>query len=482
LILPPILSGYAADAIDSYNTVGAWMGYLSYSGGYSITVRTATYWVDQSTPSTTWDNTTWVNWDMLFQIIKNTDYMEKSNATEENMENYVAVAKILKAYGYMRIVDMYGRAPYSEAFQGSKNLYTKYDDGESIYDSCIAELNTAMDIIQNTGTETIDLGNDIMFGGDMDKWLRFANTLKLKFLIRESAVASDVASEISKTADIGYLEEDAMVNPGYSNSADKQNPLWGDLGVSAGGSLYSDGYNYRRGGGAMVDFYKDNNDPRLFYVYAPDGSNPTKSAFFTVDDDPGNYHGVYYGDRDAAADQSNGGTVGIGHGVMPGYDASVPLITAAESYFLQAEAALEGWISEDAEELYQKGITASFVYLYTQAGDDAGGAADDAEDYYNQNISLVSWAKSSNKKEAIIVQKWAALAITNNLEAWSEYRRTGYPKTDILPLTKYPSNTGREIPTKLMYPKSEADRNTGNYNDAVSKGNDPQSTKVFWMK
>src|SRR5699024_5856975 len=150
LILPPILSGYAADAIDSYNTLGAWMGYLSYSGGYSITVRTATYWVDQSTPSTTWDNTTWVNWDMLFQIIKNTDYMEKSNATEENMENYVAVAKILKAYGYQRIVDMYGKAPYSEAFQGSKNLFPKYDDGESIYDSCIAELNTAMDIIQNT--------------------------------------------------------------------------------------------------------------------------------------------------------------------------------------------------------------------------------------------------------------------------------------------------------------------------------------------
>lgn len=477
LILPPILTGYASNVIDGYNDVGAWMGFYSFSGGYSISVQTATYWVDQSTPRVTWDP--------IFNILKNAAYMESSNQGVENMENFVATAKILKALGYQYIVDAYGMAPYTDAFQGSANFFPKYDDGQAIYTACIAQLDSAINIIQNAGVDAISMGtNDVMFGGDMEQWAKFANTLKLRFLVRQSNVinAADAKAEIQKTADVGYLEDDALVNPGYTNTAGKQSPLWGDLGTDPGGSLHSDGYNYRRGGAAMVNFYKTNNDRRLFYVYAPDGSSPAKSAFFDLDDDFANYHGVYYGDRTTAADQNNGGTVGIGNGVMSGYDASVPLITAAESYFLQAEAVQRGWMTGNAQELYEAGITASYVYLYTQAGDSKASAEADAKAYYSQSKDLVGWGSSSNKIEAIVIQKWAASAITDNFEAWCEYRRTGYPNVSILPLSKYPANTGRTIPTKFMYPKSEADRNAQNYSAAVSKGNDPQSTKIFWMK
>jgi hypothetical protein len=222
-------------------------------------------------------------------------------------------------------------------------------------------------------------------------------------------------------------------------------------------------------------------------VYAPDQTqpdpadasqnitiSPNTNYFFETDTNFAHYHGVFYGDRIAANAQGVKGTAGIGHGVMSGFDASVPLMTAAESYFLQAEAAFRGWTDEDAQELYEDGIFASFEYLYTAAGDNADDADDDADAYVTANAGTVSI-------QNIITQKWAALAGINSFEAWTEYRRTGYPSESVLPLTKFPGNS-RAIPTKLMYPTSEANTNQNNYKAAVAQGNDPQSTKVFWMK
>jgi len=468
LILPPILTGYATNIYFSSATMGLWMGYNSISGGYSVTNNTMTYYVSAATPS---------NWDGIFGILKNCAYIESNSASDPNGAYSEAVAKILKAYGYQIIVDGYGTAPYSEAFQGSANFFPKYDDGQSIYDSSIVQLDNAINLITNAPATVTNLGNnDIMFGGDMTLWAQFANTLKLRFIIRQSNIisASDAQAEIAKTASIGYLTEDALINPGYLNTAGKQNPYWTSYGVDPGGSLYSDGYNYLRGGGAAVDFFKSKNDPRLFFAYAPDNSDPSTSDFSKVDPVFGDYDGVYYGDRDAASAQGTKGTVGIGHGVMPGFNASVPLMTAAESYFLQAEAAFRGWTSGDAQSLYESGITASFEYLYTAGGDNVADADADAATYIAANAGTVSI-------QNIIVQKWAALADMNPFEAWTEYRRTGYPNATILPLTKFPGNS-RAIPTKLMYPTSEQNTNQDNYKAAVAKGNDPQSTKVFWMK
>lgn len=468
LILPPILTGYAANIYFSESTIGLWMGYYSISGGYSVTNNTMTYYVSSATPS---------NWDNLYSILKNAAYIEKQAAADPNGAYSEAAAKIMKAYGFQKIVDAYGSAPYSEAFKGSENFFPKYDNGKAIYDSSIAQLDNAINLITNAPTTTTNLGtNDVMFGGKMDKWAQFANTLKLRFLIRQSNVitAADAMAEIAKTASTGYLTADALVNPGYLNTAGKQNPYWASYGVDPGGSMYSDGFNFLRGGGAAVNFFKTRNDPRLYYVYAPDNSAPNTPAFSVVDTLSSHYHGVYYGDRDAASAQNNKGTVGIGHGVMASYKASVPLISAAESYFLQAEAAFRGWTSGNAQKLYESGITSSFEYLYTSGGSSKASADADAKAYIAANAGTVSI-------EHIITQKWASLAATNSFEAWTEYRRTSYPNASILPLTKFPGNT-RNIPTKLMYPTSEANTNQDNYKAAVAKGNDPQSSKIFWMK
>jgi hypothetical protein len=467
LILPPILTGFASNTYFSNTRIGLWMGYYSISGGYSVDDNTITYYVSSASPS---------NWDNLYSILKNAAYIETNSADDPNGAYSVAAAKIMKAWGFQLLVDAYGDVPYSEAFKGSENFFPSYDPGQQIYDSCIDQLNTAISLINNAPSTTTGLGsNDIMFGGDMTRWAKFANTLKLRFLIRESNVisASDAQAELAKTASTGYLDEDALVNPGYLNTGGKQNPLWASYGTDPGGALVSDGFNYLRAGGAAVNFFQENNDKRLFYVYSPDNSGPDKSDFFTLSDDFDEFHGVFYGDRDAASDQGNSGTAGIGIGVMSGFDASVALMTAAESYFLQAEAALKGWTTDDALALYQSGITASYEFLYSRAGN--GGDADaDAAAYIADNATSVDL-------EGIITQKWAALDGVNAFEAWCEYRRTGYPSSDILPLSVAPG-LSRHMPTKLMYPTSEANTNQDNYKAAVAKGNDPQNTKVFWMK
>lgn len=474
LILPPILTGYAGNTYFSTGTIGLWMGYSSISGGYATTENGLTYYVSSAGPN---------NWDGLYGNLKNAAYIESNSASDPLGGYSVAAAKILKCWGFQKLVDAYGDVPYSQAFKGSGNFFPTYDNGQDIYDSCIAQLDNAINIINTADVNSTNLGNnDIMFGGDMTLWAQFANTLKLRFIIRQSNIisASDAQAEIAKTASTGYLQQDAMVNPGYLNTAGKQSPLWASYGVDPGGSLYSDGYNYIRGGGAAVDFFKDNQDPRLFYVFAPDNSAPNDPAFFEADPDFSHYHGVYYGDRTAAAAQNNKGTVGIGHGVMSGYNASVPLMTAAESYFLQAEAAARGWTSDNAQSLYESGIKASFEFLYGQAGD--AGDADAAFIAYSaQGSPLIAWQSTlSAQIQEIITQKWASLAGLNPFEAWNEYRRTGYPDLATLPLSKYTPLT-RHIPTKFMYPNSESTTNAANYNAAVAKGNDPQNTKVFWM-
>ena len=468
LLLPPVLSGLAGYEIGFNTTVGMWMGYGSFAGNYSISDNTLTYYVNQGSP-TTWG---------IFDVLKNADYIEKKSATMENMEYFSAAAKILKAFGFQKLVDAYGKVPYTEAFQGVGNFFPSYDEGQAIYDASIAQLDTAIALIQNADeAKAVNLGtNDIMYRGDMDKWLRFANTVKLKMLIRESAVVGDAGkAELAKTADVGFIDEDANVDPGYLNTAGKQSPMWAVYGVDPGGSLYSDGYKYLRAGGAGVEFLKTNNDPRLFYIYAPNGSAPNTPEYSEVDDDPNDYTGVFYGDRKAATDLTTNGTAGVGHGVMPDYKQPVALISASQSYFLQAEAALKSWLDDDPQDLYEAGITASFETLGVEDADDA------AEEYYSQSLNRVNWDASTNKLEAIITQKWIANAYTHSFEAWCEYRRTGFPNTNVLPLTKF-EGYDREIPTIWWFPKSESDTNQENYKAAGGPTTDPQTQKVFWDK
>ena len=168
------------------------------------------------------------------------------------------------------------------------------------------------------------------------------------------------------------------------------------------------------------------------------------------------------------------------------------IVTAAESYFLQAEAAVRGLITDDAATLFNDGIVASFRYLYTLpdnktiSGDPVGDAAEYMTD--NEDSYLVNFSKATTdaqKIEAIITQKYIALNMVNSDEAWNEYRRTHYPA-----IISTPGATGSQtfassvsestrpdkLPTRILYPTSEGSYNTSN----VPKGVTPFTSTIFW--
>jgi hypothetical protein len=168
------------------------------------------------------------------------------------------------------------------------------------------------------------------------------------------------------------------------------------------------------------------------------------------------------------------------------------LFSGAESLFLQAEAAVDGFIAGNAQTLYQRGITASFVALqagsvttYTGNGQFSYAPASAAQSsalattYYNQNIKNVGWAASTDKKQAIIYQKWTALVGYNNLEAHVEYERTGFPVLPN-PISIDPASISNIIPVRQFYPQSEASTNPDNL---AKEGNiDIFKTIIFWAK
>lgn len=140
----------------------------------------------------------------------------------------------------------------------------------------------------------------------------------------------------------------------------------------------------------------------------------------------------------------------------------------SEALFLQAEAVARGYMSGDAESLYNNAITESFNFLGVE------DYATAASDYYAQD--LVSYTASSNKIKSIITQKWIALNGTSSIELWIEYNRTGYPSG--LPI---PDDSGRTIrPYRLLYPTSELARNADNVPTQTSET--PFTDKIFWQQ
>lgn len=364
---------------------------------------------------------------------------------------YKAISKIMKAYHYQILVDLFGDVPYSEALQRGANPTPTYDDAAEIYTDLLDQLNEAITMIKGVGDAVVEEPgtDDAMFGGDMDEWVRFANTLKLRILVRQSGVVDITAAVATIEAEgSGYITSDVLVNPGYSNATDRQNPLWVELGWDVGGTvtLSNDATCATQ---YVLDFLTEKNDPRIDYIYeepatghlgVEQGSNP--------------------GDDHAADFVSN-----IGPGILKSADMGANIFSLAESYFLQAEAALLGAGTGNPQALYELGIRASFDYL--------GLTAADADAYLEQTAVNVDYTQST-PLEAIITQKWIALNGITAEQSWFDYTRTGYPLN--LPLSLAASATSR--PVRLFYPSSEITGNSTNVPDQP----DAFSSKIFWAQ
>lgn len=486
---PLILPGTLTSLVSIVNGTGfsggyqgqaAWMGYWNYSGGYSFNQTVQEYVMTNGAPQL---------WDNYFGILTNLNVIKQNaNATPGTYGEYGAIADVLEAICFQNLVDVYGDIPYSHALQGSGDFFPSYDKQSDVYDSLVVKLDAAISTLSNpSASEAIPGSDDIMFQGSLSQWAKFANTVKLRLLIRESNVSakqSSIISEIANTSSVGYLSQNALVNPGYSTA--QQGPMYSAFGVSTSGGLNGT-FNYIRAGGYALNFYFSNNDPRISYFYCANGQDPTNAnkGVYGVSG-----YGDYYSDTasltttrynaDYLGIQATAPTKGsgIGKGLITAANQSAVMMLASESYFLQAEAILRGYITTgNAQTLYQKGITASFEYLNVGADPDAL-----ATTYYSQsNLPNVTWPSAlADQIQAVIVQKWAALNGISNAEAWNDWRRTGFPD---VPLSKSPTlPSTSHIPYRYFYPNEEPTTNPVAWKAAGGDQIDVYNTKIFWMQ
>jgi hypothetical protein len=438
---------------NSFVWAGLWLGHISYSGNFAIATENISYNLTNSFAAGTWDN--------LYDNNEDYDFVEKKGVETGN-NFYRAIGMFMKAYNFQTLVDLYNNVPYTEALQGTKYSTPKFDNGKDIYADLSKKMDTAIALFKTSGNTTIK--GDIMFDGDADKWTMFANTVKLRLLLRQSEVNGAAAKSQAAAISGGFLTEDAFVDPGYLNSSGKMNPFWG-ANVNTSNTYTQTLY---RGGAYAIRWYKNNNDTlRLRKFYTPIGGTPQSLGDTTK---LVNYAGNFFGDQGVPNSQ----TSAIGKGVLKSYNQSAIIMLAAESYFLQAEAVLRGWISvsgETAQSLYEKGVEASFEYL--------GLSAAQAQAYYSQaGNKNTTWSATSGFQEQlalIIRQKWAAETWINEFEPFNDYRRLHLPAD--IPLSTSPFSTGI-FPARLMYPQREISVNGVN---VAAQGNITPGTKVWWM-
>lgn len=429
-----------------------WIGYLSWSTGYQANVALEQY------------QFTSANFDVFTSLYGNiTNYSALYNTSTNPY--YQAIAKTMIVYDYQALVDSYNNVPYTQAIQGTNQLNPVYDNGSAIYDDLLKQIDAAITLIQKAPAVTSKPGTaDIMYGGNMNNWLKFANTLKLRLAIRQINVTAKTATlkaAVAATSSAGYLDgtNGGTVNPGYLNSdanGGQQSPIWLNYGSTQGGGAQTNNAEYQANSYAVA-FFTNNNDPRRNQVYQ------------TLDD-KGTIGSTPFGGTTPPSPFASK----LGPGVLKSPTMSANVISAAEALFLQAEAAQRGYISGDPNALYNAGITASFV--------DDGLTTAQAATYYGQtNIAYPAGgvgAISDAQLQAIIVQKWAALDVYGAFEAFNDYRRTGYPNN--IPLSIYPGANAPNQVTRILYPTVEYSTNAAN---VKAQGTiNIFSSKIFWAK
>ncbi|MEJ8800837.1 SusD/RagB family nutrient-binding outer membrane lipoprotein [Pontibacter sp. H249] len=358
------------------------------------------------------------------------------------ISNQLAVAKILRAYFFWHITDRWGDVPYSEALQGKENFKPKYDSQEAIYNGLFAELDEANNMIV-AGNIT----NDIIYNGDINKWKKLGNTIRMLMALRLSEVApAKGQEEFNKALTAGIItsNSDNLVFKHLAN-ANNQNYWFGQI------------VNQRREWWALtetlVNEMKPVNDPRLA-VYG----NPTKTG--------AQFIGLPFGTTTGLPNVTNYSLLGS---AVHAQNAPVYLVTYAQALFAKAEAAKRGWISggdEEAKKNYELAIQNS-ISQWTGSTTGASTLISQSGVAYNP----------ANAIEQIATQRWIHLFM-HGYEAWAEWRRTGYPDNLVAP-------AGAAVPNRQGYPADESFNNTENYNTALQRafgGNNSQYGKVWWDK
>ncbi|MFM1879291.1 MAG: hypothetical protein RLZZ241_2157 [Bacteroidota bacterium] len=388
-----------------------------------------------------------------------------------------AMAKIIRVHSYHRITDYWGPVPYSQF--GNGELSVAYDTQEDMYNDFFLTLDDAVNKLKANPGGSSYAASDRMFGGNADKWLKFANSLRLRLAIRiRFADPARAKTEAEKAVSDGVITSNAD-NVFVSTDDTNRNPLetitdWGEFRMSATMESILEGYG----------------DPRMPEYFAPAVNGDS-------DGDGSPYEGLQNGQRKVDLETSKN----AGHSDLAtkfidvakgGTNPPIELMNAAEIYFLRAEGALAGWsMGGSAQGLYEEGIRTSMTQK-------TGASAAAINDYIAStntpipfqagadpvtNIPVAFGADAETQLEQIITQKWIAI-YPNGWEAWAELRRTGYPKQYARVQSENPDVSANQIMRRMVYVQSEFDTNGEAVQAAIStlSGGDKNSTKVWWDK
>ncbi|WP_420155744.1 SusD/RagB family nutrient-binding outer membrane lipoprotein [Siphonobacter sp.] len=381
----------------------------------------------------------------LNYIIKvNSDDATKAGVTTNGSNaNQIAVARIIRAYFFSVLTDRFGDIPYSQALKAEQDFTPTFDAQKDIYTDLFKELKEAG--AQFDGGTAVR--GDIILSGNATRWKKFAASLRMILALRLSKVdATKGKTEFVAAMQDGPLASNSD-NVRYNYTDTYPNPWFASF-VTSGRLDFAVSE-------PLVNYLKPLTDPRL----------PAFADKATTSQD---YVGMPYGLTNPtlkAADVSLPNA-----SLRTVITAPANVLTYSQVLFSQAEAVKLGWITGDAKALYEAAIKASMEQwgVYTEAA-------------YTAYIAKANVAYSDAKAlELIGTQKWIALYM-QGYEAWSEWRRTGYP--NFLKPAPGAANNSKQIPLRQGYPTTERDLNTENYNAVISRqGPDTDATPVWWDK
>jgi len=373
---------------------------------------------------------------------------ESFNVSEGPIANQLAVAKILKAYFFWYATDRWGDLPYSAALRGNQDFTPAYDTQESIYNALFTLLDEA-----NAEIVSGNISNDIVYGGNVTRWKKLANTIHMLMALRLSKVnPAKGAEEFNKALTAGIMTGNAD-NLVYAHLSDPNNwNYWYQVFSVQNREWYAVSK-------PLVDYMLPVNDPRL--------------PLFANRNEAGQFAGLAYGlmgneVNTGVYQKKNVSMLGTGmrQSTTPRY-----VVTYAQALFAKAEAAKLGWIAggdAEAELNYNLAIEQSVRQWNNNSTAGLPEMMSTPEIQYDPNRGL----------EQIGYQRWVHLFL-NGYEAWAEWRRTGYPV-----LVPPSNNNDRPIPRREAYPTQEEQNNSQSYNEAVQRlgGTNDLNGRVWWDK
>lgn len=378
------------------------------------------------------------------------------NASDAGNTQYAGIAKILKAYTYSQLVDAFGDVPFSEANKLKEGIvYPKFDDDAAIYPQLFTLLDEGIaDLNNTTAANVLKPGtDDLIYGGNVDKWVRAANTIKLK-LYTQTRKVDDVSAEIASLINGGKListtGESFLIPYGPIASTDDRNPGFEDY-YSTQRSNHISPWFYEILKGYNPRLFTGNPDPRVpYYIYNQVTATQTPREGNQTEYRDGPFVSIYFGSVGPDRDRTQQNTISL-MGIYPvggKYDdgsatiataasgtggAPYRMITYADRLYLEAELMKEGVITGDAKAKLKQAMEESFKqvdYVITQYVKPAqtvptlwGTTA--VTDYINKVLAEYD-AAPAKQLEIIMTQKWIS-SFGSAVDQYTDYRRTGYP-------------------------------------------------------